>query len=68
MKKTAVEMRDVIKEMRDHVPERFLGNHVFLATNMAVTAMNKGAAIQAVVLFSQWNVGRYKILLKNKRY
>ena len=68
MKKTTVEMGDVVKKMRDHVPESLFGNHVFLAANMAIPAMYKGAAVQAVVLFSQWNVGQCKILLKNKRY
>jgi hypothetical protein len=68
MKETTVEMGDVVKKMRDHVPERLFWNHVFLAANMAISAMYKGTAVQTVVLLSQWNVGQCKILLKNKRY
>ena len=68
MEKAAVEMGDVVKEMSDHMPECFLRDHILLAANVAITAVNDSAAIQAVIFFSQRNMRQCKILLKNKRY
>lgn len=68
MEKAAVEMRDVVKEMGDHMPECFLGDNILLPANVAVTAVDDSAAIQAVIFFSQRNMRQCKILLKNKRY
>ena len=52
MKKTTVEMRDIIKEMGDHVPESFFGYHVFLAAMLAIAALNDRTAVQAILFFS----------------
>ena len=68
MEKAAVEMGDVVKEMGDHMPECFLGDNILLPANVAVTAVDDSAAIQAVIFFSQRNMRQCKILLKNKRY
>ena len=52
MKEAAVEMRDVVKEMREHMPETFLRHHIFLPTNMAILPLHDRAAIQAVFFFA----------------
>ena len=64
MEKAAVEMRDIIKEMGHHMPERFLWNHVFLAANMAIPAMNDGTAVQAIILLTLRDMGHDKFFLK----
>ena len=63
-KKIAVKMSDIIKKMGDHMPERFFGNYVFLATIMAKIPLHDGAAVQAVFLFSVGNMRHNKIFLK----
>ena len=68
MKEAAVEMGNVVKKMGDHMPEGFLGDNILLAANVTITAVDDGAAVQAVIFFSQRNVRQCKILLKNKRY
>ena len=52
--------------MREHVPESFLGNYVFLAAYMTVFSLYDGAAIEAVFLFTLRYVRQCKILFKNK--
>ena len=59
-------MGDVIKEMGHHMPESFLGYHIFLAANMAIPALDDSAAVQAILFFSLRNMGHSKIFLKNK--
>jgi hypothetical protein len=66
MKEITVEMGDIIKEMSDHMPERFFGDHIFLAAVLAVTAFNDRTAVQAILLFSLGYMGQRKIFLKNK--
>jgi len=66
MKEIAVEMRYIIKEMGDHVPERFLGYHVLLAAVLAIMPLDDRAAVQAILLFSFRDMGQRKIFLKNK--
>ena len=59
-------MGDIIRKMRHHVPETFLGNYVFLAAYMTVFSLYDGAAIEAVFLFTLRYVRQCKILFKNK--
>jgi len=59
-------MGNVIRKVSDHVPEGLFGDNIFLATDMAVFAMDDGATIKAVLFSSLWYVGQCKILLKNK--
>ena len=66
MKETTVEMRDIIKEMGDHVPEGFLWDHIFLAAVLAIAAFDNRTAVQAILLFSLWDMGQRKNFLKNK--
>jgi hypothetical protein len=66
MKETAVEMRDIVKEMGDHMPEGFPGDHIFLPAMLAVAACDDLTAVQAILLFSLRNMGQRKIFLKNK--
>ena len=49
-------MGNIIEKMRDHVPESFLGNCVFLATFVAITALDQGPAIEAIIFFSERSV------------
>ena len=51
-KKITVKMGDVVKEMGDHVPESFLGHHIFLAAVLAISALYNRSAVQTVFLFS----------------
>jgi hypothetical protein len=52
----AVEMRNVIEKMGDHMPERFLWNNVLLAAIVAKRAFYDRPAIQAILLFTVWDV------------
>ena len=62
MEEAAVEMSDVVKEMREHMPETFLRHHIFLPTNMAILPLHDRAAIQAVFFFALGDM-RHTILL-----
>ena len=53
-------MRDIIKEMGEHVPESFFGHYIFLSTDMTVSSLDDGAAIQAILLFSLRNMRQSK--------
>ena len=64
MKKTTVEMSDVVKKMCDHVPESFFRHYILLAAYMAKTAHYSSAAIQAILLFSLGNMGHCNFFLK----
>ena len=66
MKKTAVEMGDVIKKMREHMPEGLLGHYIFLPAYMAIASLYGRAAIQAILFLSLGDVGHCKYFLKNK--
>ena len=52
MKKAAVEMGDIIKKVRKHMPESFLRNHILLATVLAIMPQYGSAAVKAIFLFS----------------
>ena len=41
-------MRDVIKKMREHMPESFLRHNIFLATVLAIMPLHNGAAVKAI--------------------
>ena len=64
MKETAVEMCDIVEEMRDHVPEGFLGHHVFLAAYMAIFSLHDRAAIQTVFFFALGGMGHAVFFLR----
>ena len=66
MKEVTVEMGNIIKEMGNHVPESFFWNYIFLAAMLAVTPLDNGATIQAILLFSLGVMRQRKIFLKNK--
>lgn len=53
-------MGDIIKEMGDHMPERFLWHYVLLAANMAILALYYRTAIQAILFFSLGDMGQEK--------
>ncbi len=59
-------MRDIIKKMDNQIPEIFPGNFIFLSTNMTKTAMDIGAAIQTIILFSFRTMRQGEYFLKNK--
>jgi YD repeat-containing protein len=59
-------MGDVIEEMLHHVPEGFMGHHIFLPTVLAVLALYNGATIKTILLCSLGNMRHSKFLLKNK--
>ena len=59
-------MRDIIQEMREHMPECFLGHHIFLPAYMAETTLDYCTAIETILLFSLGNMGQCEFLLKNK--
>ena len=59
-------MSNVIKKMRNHMPECFLGLHILLAANMAVFPLHRGATVQAILFFSLRGMRQPKIFLKNK--
>ena len=65
-KKFAVEVGDVVKEMDDHMPEAFLGDHVFLAADVAESTLDNGTAIEAIFFFSLRNMRHLPIFSKNK--
>src|SRR5690606_19757215 len=62
--KAAVKMSDVIKEMGDHVPERFLWHHIFLSAGMAVASLHYRAAVQAILFSSFRDMGHANFCLK----
>lgn len=66
MKKAAVKMCNIIKEVRHHMPESFFWHYVFLPAVLAIRSLYNGAAIQAIFLCPVRNMGHCKILLKNK--
>ena len=53
-------MGDVVEEVRHHMPETFLGDYVFLATDMAITSLHDRATIEAI-LFSAFRDMRHGI-------
>ncbi len=57
-------MSDVIKKMRNEVPETFFRLDVFLATNVTIPADHGSSAIQAVLLLPFRYVAHNKFLLK----
>lgn len=57
-------MRNVIKEMSDHVPEGFFGFYIFLAAVLAIMALNNRSAVQAIFFFSLWRMAHDKNFLK----
>lgn len=44
-------MSDIVKEMRNDLPEGFFGLEVFLAAYMTKAANNSGSAIKTVCFF-----------------
>lgn len=64
MKKFAVKMSNVIKEMKDKFCKTFFGHNILLPAYMAKMAYNSCSAIQAVLFFPFRCVGQTKILLK----
>ena len=70
MKKAAVEMGDIIKKMREHMPESFLRHNVFLPAIVAIRPLNQGAAVQAVFLFSfgYMRQGNFFLKISTKTY
>lgn len=58
-------MSYIIEEMRDHMPEGFLGHNVLLAANLAISSLYNSTAIQAILFGSLWYMGQTKIFLKN---
>jgi hypothetical protein len=45
MEKAAVKMCDIIKKMREHMPEGLLGDDILLATMLAITTLYDSAAV-----------------------
>jgi hypothetical protein len=70
MKKAAVEMGNIIKEVSEHVPESFLWHNIFLPAFVAIMALHDGAAVQTVFFFTLWAVGQVVFFLKisTKKY
>jgi hypothetical protein len=55
-KKITVKMCNVVKEMRHHMPESFLGNHILLSAFMTIPALHNGAAVQAILFIPVWDM------------
>ena len=64
MKKTAVEVSDVIKKMSDHMPESFFRHYILLAALMAETSYYSSAAVQAILFLSLRNMRHCNFFLK----
>lgn len=64
MEEVAVEMRDVVKEMGEHMPECFLWNYILLAAVLAIMTLDDRAAVEAILLFALRYMGQRKIFLK----
>ena len=60
----AIEMRYIVKEVKNQVSETFPGNNILLSTSMAITTDDRGATIQAVFLLAFGGVAHCKFLLK----
>ena len=70
MKKTAVKMRDIIKEMGNHMPEGFPGHYVLLAAIMAIMALYNCPAVKAILFFTLRYMRQCNFFLKisTKKY
>jgi hypothetical protein len=64
MKKIAVKMGDIIKEMGNHVPKSFLWHHIGLTAILTIMPLNNGTTVQAIFLLPFWNMGHNKFFLK----
>ena len=59
-------MRDIIDKMLDKAQYRVFRFGVFLAAGLAVFTGYKGAAVQAIFLFTLWSVRQVLNFVKNK--
>ena len=57
-------MRNIIKEMSDHMPESFLWLNVLLAAFLAIMTLDDRSAIQTVFFLSLWRMTHNKFFLK----
>jgi hypothetical protein len=55
---------DVVQEMPYHVPEGFMGHHIFLPAMLAIFSLYNGAAVQTVFIFPLRNMRHVKFSLK----
>ena len=59
-------MCDIVKKMRDHMPEGFLRHNIFLATVLAIMSLHYGSAVKAIFLYPLRCVAHFiKKFLKN---
>ena len=65
-KEITVEMRDIVKEMGNHMPEGLFRYNIFLATVLAIMPLYNGAAVKAIFLLAFGDMRQRKIFLKNK--
>jgi hypothetical protein len=63
-------MRDILKKMRDHVPESFFWLHVLLPAYMTISSLYDRPAVQAILFLSLWDMRQANFFLKigTKKY
>lgn len=60
VKKTAIEMGDIIEEVCHHMPESLVRLYVLLSAILAIMSLYDRTAIQAILFFSLGNVRQCK--------
>ena len=55
----SIKMREIVKEMRDKMPEGFLGMKILLSAILTISSLNFSSAIETVLILSLGQMGQF---------